>query len=85
MEHRYKIIYDKLLYVYEHSGDGATVHEAGHLSGLLFNYNSLIEKETENPIMGIETMNHYKSQMDKYLKQSESFLKKIASIVQRIG
>ncbi len=78
MEHKYKIIYDKLVYVHEHSGDGATIHETGHLSGLIFNYAGLIEKETANPIMGVGTLDYYKSRLEYHSEKAEKFLTELA-------
>lgn len=75
MEHSIKLIYDKLMYVNEHSGDGAIIHEAGHLSGLIFNYNRLVEKETANPIMGADKLVYYVDKLMEYTKKGEEFLK----------
>lgn len=75
MEHSVKLVYDKLRYVYDHSGDGAIIHEAGHLSDIINSYNNLVEKETANPIMGPKAIDHYKSQLAKFTKEGEEFLK----------
>ncbi len=64
------------MYIHEHSGNGATVHESGHLSGLIFNYHRLIQKEIKNPIMGKEKLESYIKKLSEYLHESETFLKK---------
>lgn len=73
-------VYNKLWYIHEHSGDGAIIHEAGHLSGLIFNYSILVEKETANPIMGPGKLDYYKEKLEEYTIKGICFLVELAEV-----
>lgn len=76
-----KSILDKIEYVYDHSGDGAIIHEAGNLVSLLASYSRLIEKEIKNPIMGEDKLEYYKEQLVLYTKEAEEFLASMVTMV----
>lgn len=78
INHRYENIYKKIMYIHDHSGNGATVHETGHFASLLFNYHKLLNKENANRIMGEEMLKHYYDKLEEYISKSEEFIKEIA-------
>lgn len=78
--HRAENLYQKLHYIYEHSGDSSLVHEAGTHSSIVINYLNLVKKEYNNPIMrssGI-TWETYANKLQAYFIKAEAFLYNLA-------
>ena len=74
LNHNYSLVYDKLIHIREHSGDGAIVHHIGHLANMIFNYNHLMNKEYKNPVMIDITWEYYANKMVEYMEKGKEFL-----------
>lgn len=75
LNNRYRYIMPKIKRIYDGHGDGAIIHEAGLLYGLIKAYHEFLNDPRN---AGRDKIEEWKIELNKYLNDTEDFLKEIA-------